>query len=67
MVLYPCSGIVTEALGKDPIVAVTSSPSAPRSEEEQGMPPPSYADAVERLFAEFSHRYSLTDIADTVT
>ena len=67
MVLYPCSGIVAEALGKDPIVTVTSSPSAPRSEEDQGMPPPSYADAVERLFAEFAHRSSLTDIADTVT
>jgi hypothetical protein len=48
-------------------VTVTSSPSAPRSEEEQGIPPLSYADAVKRLFAEFAHRYSLSDIADTVT
>ena len=48
-------------------MTVTSSPSAPRPEKKQAMPPPSYADAVERLFAEFAHRYSLTDIADTVT
>jgi len=46
-------------------VTITSNPSAPRPDEQSGMPP-SYADTVERLFTEFAHRYSLTDIADTV-